>query len=291
MANDQKASLKASQKTNVLVIGVNYGTDATTLRFVRGLSDISQDAHVAVVIVDNSERTDSSAFFAALCSENKHALCVKPPTNLGYFGGAKFGLEAYLEAHAYPAWVIVANVDIQFSDPTFVDRLQALDCGGDIGVIAPSIWSGLSRYDRNPYMVSRPSKFRMRLYSLSHKNAYTFVLYRSLSQIKSQALAWFYKVVRPPRRRAGFIYAPHGSCLIFSRSFFQKGGDLNYPIFLFNEELYVAETARDIGVRVAYRPQLRVFHEDHVSTGSLNAHQMASYQYESILFITQRYFS
>lgn len=298
------------EQSSVVVIGVNYGTDAMALRFVRSLFRVSQNFRVTFVLVDNTERTDSSALFSNIRAEVPSALCVKSPRNLGYFGGANFGLTKYLETRKPPDWVIVSNVDIEFKDDTLFARLKNIDRMRDVGVVAPSIWSSRSRRDLNPRMVVRPSKRKMRLYKVIYRNYYLLNLYELLAAMKHRVKHVLkYKLMRPVKRSFAllrsnselignsasdggvkFIYAPQGSCIIFSKLFFSRGGSLDYPLLLFGEEIYVAETARSLGLCVVYDPRLKVWHDDHISTGLLRSRKVASHVYESAIFIADRYF-
>jgi hypothetical protein len=61
-------------------------------------------------------------------------------------------------------------------------------------------------------------------------------------------------------------------------------------MFLFGEEMYIAETARSLGLQVVYDPMLEVWHDDHTSTGLMPTRRMASYMRESTAFIIDQYF-
>jgi GT2 family glycosyltransferase len=299
-----------ARNQSVVVIGVNYGTDDMALRFVRDLSRISKTEDVVIVLVDNTERSDSSELFSGVLSENPDAMCVKPPSNLGYFGGASFGLREYLRTGQDFDWLIVSNVDIEFSDGDFFTHLRDVDDIENVGVVAPSIWSNISRRDLNPRMVVRPSKKRIKFYKLLYRNFLVTRLYVLLSKAK-YALNYVlrYRLLAAVNVRLAplhfrrkstenahtedslkRIYAPQGSCIIFSKLYFLRGGDLNYPSFLFGEEIYVAETVRSIGLRTVYAPQLKVHHDDHVSTNEYRSREMVSYLHEAAVFIADTYF-
>jgi len=64
------------------------------------------------------------------------------------------------------------------------------------------------------------------------------------------------------------IYAPHGSFIIFSREYFERGGSLKPGAFLYAEELFVAETCRRLGLKAVYWPVIQVAHDEHVSTAA-----------------------
>jgi GT2 family glycosyltransferase len=86
------------------------------------------------------------------------------------------------------------------------------------------------------------------------------------------------------------IYAPQGSCLVFSRRYFEQGGSLEYPAFLFGEEIFVAETVLRLGLQVVYDPRLRVWHDEHASTGRLRSRKLARYVGQSAAYLADTFF-
>jgi GT2 family glycosyltransferase len=300
----------SSNQIGVVVIGINYESDKALFQYLNGLTKISQGLDLNVVIVDNTERVDSSDIFKSIQKQYPQTLCLKASSNLGYFGGAAFGLKEYLINKGLPDWVMVSNVDIEFKDETFFTRLRDLGLSEEVGVIAPSIWSESWLCDRNPMMVSRPTKHKMKSYKLLFSNFYMLNLYHLISKIKyTLCKAWkrcyltnassSLKISRlgssfVPREegqnRLQEIYAPHGSCILFSKSYFLHGGKLNYPAFLFGEEIFVAETARELGLKIVYNPHLILYHNDHCSTHGFRSRKLASYMYESAVYISDRYF-
>jgi GT2 family glycosyltransferase len=86
------------------------------------------------------------------------------------------------------------------------------------------------------------------------------------------------------------IYAPHGSFLIFNWSYFSTGGTLDHPTFLFGEEIFVAEAARRLKLRVVHDPRLVVFHEEHATTGIFPRAAMARYLRESSAYMADQFF-
>lgn len=291
---------KYSDPSRIAVIAVNYETDALAVRFVSEITALAKGIPLKIVLVDNTERTDATEFFDLVLSENSDVLCIKSSANLGYFRGAWHGLKQCWGSDQAFDWVIVANVDIRFPDSEFFVRLGAVKPTGEMGVIAPSILSGLSRHDQNPMMTERPSPFRMRCYRRLHRSFYLLNLYEVLAAAYHLARS----TIKPNLgwRPAGHdgaskpvpIYAPHGACMIFSNEFFARGGSLEVPFFLYGEEIYVAETARALGLQVIYNPSLRLQHDEHQSTGLggvLLSRQSARYLQETTDCLVETYFS
>jgi len=62
-----------------------------------------------------------------------------------------------------------------------------------------------------------------------------------------------------------FIYAPHGSFIIFSKNFFQSGGYLDQNLTMYGEEFTTAEIANKLKTRIYYEPDIEVVHLEHSS--------------------------
>ena len=287
----------AQREQSVVVIGVNYRSDDVALEFVRSLGQASHSGRVTIVLVDNTERDDSSALFQLVRRESPNAMCMKAPSNLGYFGGARFGLSEYLNRAELPDWIIVSNVDIDFRNVGFLKGLQNLAGLSDVGVVAPCIWSDIYARDRNPKMVARMTRRQIHFYIWLYRHRYLAMAYVFVACQAKQLLRVFAHDKSPSagcevehEMRPRPIYAAQGSCIIFTKEYFLRGGNLNHPSFLFHEEIFVAETARRLNLQVVYDPRIQVFHNDHVSTGRFYSSRMISYLYESSVAIAREYY-
>jgi GT2 family glycosyltransferase len=86
------------------------------------------------------------------------------------------------------------------------------------------------------------------------------------------------------------IYAPHGSFLIFSSEYFRAGGSLDFPCFLFGEEVYLAESLKQLGLDAVYEPSLEVVHQEHKSTKLMKSRKLASAVAASAAYCADTYF-
>jgi hypothetical protein len=90
------------------------------------------------------------------------------------------------------------------------------------------------------------------------------------------------------RARLRRIYAPHGSFIVFSREYFDRGGTLAHVPFLYGEEIMVAETARRLNLAVVYDPGFQIKHVEHSTTGKNPL--VRQYQAESAKYCADAYF-
>lgn len=268
------------------MICVKYGADKETERYVDSLRTLQSRKALHVLVVDN---TADSTWATSSHSDDQ---AVQAPANLGYFGGARYGLSLYRQQNPIPDWVIVSNVDLSIDDPSFLERLAPLASIPNLGAIAPRIQSSLTGVDQNPYLRVRPSARRMHLYKR---------LFRSWLILNTyEVLGTLFRRVRGALsgRRKGSsqlpsqetIYAPHGSFLILSRNYFDRGGTLDFPEFLFGEEIYIAEHMRRLGLTVIYEPSLHVTHQEHHSTKLFKSRTIAQYLARSAAYCADTFF-
>ncbi len=78
----------------ILIVSINYHTDEKALKFIKSLSMCMNNRIYSIhcMLIDNTKRESSEHFFLKLKEINSRIICVKAKYNLGYFGGAKYGL-------------------------------------------------------------------------------------------------------------------------------------------------------------------------------------------------------
>lgn len=280
---------------HIAIVCVSYNSDDAALRFLKSVMQAKTKAYfllnIQIILVDNTDRQSSLGFFTDAKRVDKDILLVKSE-NVGYFGGAQSGLaklDPRLKAMDY---VIVSNVDLEL-DENFFMRLCQTNFADKVGVISPSIISQRSGTDLNPKIVLRPSVLRMRFTEILFSNLISFYFYRFGSRYKKYMRGilkrlWSNRVESLDTR---LIYAPHGALIIFSREFFRRGGNLSYPVFLFGEEIFVAETARRLGLDVCYERGLLSYDYGHVSTGKVSASNIRKLHLIALTYLRQKYFT
>jgi GT2 family glycosyltransferase len=276
----------------LLLISVNYRSAESCISLVESILKAEQCSQIAVRIVDNCSGDDSVRTLQGAFLSFPNAELFVSQSNLGYFGGANFALHRYLEKNREcPDWVIVCNHDVRIEDLAFFAKLLARD-GAAVGMIAPSIKAIPRGTEQNPFMRHRPGRWswsKVRLVSSNYKIAFVWDwLWRQKSRLKS----WFAVRRGAPQhsKRRESVYAPHGSFLIFSRRFFECGGFLDGNLFLYGEEISVAEICRELRLPVVFDPSLQVLHAEHHSTGTALSRFTFECQRNSVRYLTSRYF-
>src|SRR6185369_15133710 len=212
----------SADRIRVAIIAVNYRTTTMALAFARQFDAPlpDQTESCRVIIVDNTDGSQAGELGEALRANASAAILLDGGGNLGYFGGARRGLEELRRLEWEPDWIVISNVDISFDPGRFVAALLRKDPEA-VGVLGPEISSSKTRKQLNPYFVSRPPLMRMHAYKWIFRFYPTMLLYEWMARAAGRLL-------KPFRRRAAasvspkeqMIYAPHGSVIIFSRTFF-----------------------------------------------------------------------
>lgn len=275
---------------SLLFLCVNYADDANTLALISSLRGQTAADHLDIIVVDNTEQSKSSGRLITELAGAPRVALLKPKTNLGYFGGAAWGFEQYRATHAnLPEWLILSNPDIIIPAPDFLEQLLARGAGHAHAVIAPSIRSAITGQELGVFMAQRPSPWQIRMYKYLFRFYPILLLYEMIS-LMSKRIANFGRRFKtaPPSSAVSTairpIYAPHGSFVVFRKTYFASGGSLRYGAFLFGEELFIGETARRLNLTVAYDPALAVIHKEHAATGFFHSRAMARYQRASAAF-------
>ena len=197
--------------------------------------------------------------------------------NPGYFGAIK-RLMADVDIKDYD-YTIISNVDLTVEEDFFL-KLADNTCDENIGWIAPQIWSDLEKRDRNPKILERYSQRKLNILKLFYQfpildTLYTHTIYR---QKKYES------------HPAGRIYAGHGSFIILTREYFKRCGKIDYPVFLFCEEIYLAEMCQKAGLNVEYEPSIKVIDTEHASTGKMKHSLYCRCNYEAMQYIIKSFY-
>lgn len=281
-------------KNNFLVICINYHSYHEVVSFSKSLFLQENSENIKLIIIDNSGDFKDKENIVKTCYQSKHIkriIIYYPSHNLGYFGGAWWGIQQYLKDFDLPEWTIVSNPDIQFAISDFFVKLLDYHQINPPAIIAPSIILESSGIDQNPYMSKRPSKLRMHFYKWFFRYYPSLIIYQSLSVLKEQVQNYLPKIRSKVNNRPISIYAPHGSFIVFHRSYFESGGTLAHGCFLFGEEIFVAETARRLNLNILYDPRLKVIHKGHASTNIFKSRYVLHYMREAAVYCADEFFS
>lgn len=196
--------------------------------------------------------------------------------NLGYLGGA---LPIYnAKAQGYD-FVSISNVDLELA-PDFFEQLLKTDTS-HTGWLAPDIYTDKINRHENPFMLSRPTKRNFFIWDIIYSSTLIYRLYHRLYLLKSKKTKIY---------PACEIYAGHGSFMLFTKAFVQANQEIQFPGFMYGEEIYLAERTRSAGLKVQYTPALRIANVGNISTGLINQAQKSAWSKTSLRAIYNTYF-
>jgi len=160
----------------------------------------------------------------------------------------------------FPEWIIVCNNDILFNKSDLLSKILSFNTK-NYPILAPTILSSKTNKDLNPFM-AKPIDFLAKVYySIFYLNSILgLIIYKS-----RQLLKMILSIFKWTKAKGRFIYAPHGSFIIFSKYFFRSGGYLDQNLTMYGEEFTTAEIARNLKIPIYYEPDIEVVHVEHSS--------------------------
>lgn len=263
----------------VVFLCVNYNTYEQTNNYLKSLDEASAEANVdvTVVVADNSDKVDE-------LSKDYNGLNVKhiiTNSNLGYFNAIRYCVQkSGIKISDYD-YCVISNVDLYISKDFFIN-LCSKKYPMNIGCIAPSIWSQSEAKDRNPKILSRPSKRKLIALKYMYSIPIIFDLYTKL----------IYRNRKPVKYQNGIeIYAPHGSFMLFTKQAAGFIQNINYKSFLFCEENYVGENLEKSHLKTIYDSDLKIIDSDHASTGMIHRKIYYTWNKEAISNLLEDYYN
>lgn len=270
----------------ISIFCVNHNTHDKLIFFLESIafsfSLIGNETSCDVFIVDNSDKIGEFDFLSRLRSEYLNfTVCVTP--NLGYFPSVnKVISDKSLTLSNYDI-CIVSNVDMRLNRDFFKQLVEG-EYGREVAVVAPSIISLSKNADLNPKLIKRPSRIKLIL----NRFFFSSVLLHQVMYRVHRLRLYFKESRRYLKRQV--IYAPHGSLIIFINPLISSQS-LNYPLFLFGEEIYIAELCKRSDFKVIYDPSLIIFDDENASTSKLKSGLYCRLNSVALSYLIDTYFS
>ena len=262
----------------LLIVAVNYNSYEQLQVFLESVRAsvrfCKESIDVEVAIADNSTNKEEIK-----CIDGDiRRISVFALENLGYFGGAQYIINNLENRETYN-YIAISNVDLKLNED-FFEKLCNLNCSNEIGWIAPSVFS--LQENRDKKTLYRPSKRKFIILCLLFRYPILFKIYRKSFYTRKRQSA--------NMENSGVVYSGHGAFILLTREFFKRNPRLDFKPFLFCEENYIAELLRENSLKCIYEPSLKIWDEEHVSTGKINYKKMCKYNYEAHCFIYKRFY-
>ena len=249
------------------IITVNFGDTKATKVLIESLSIIDNFDSIIVGIADNAASKLSSDQLKKIVSETNLEVKIFPfKKNIYYWPAAKRVINSLKSSiGSYPNWIIVCNNDVTFLDKNFFRDLSKID-SEKYPIIGPNIINSKGK-QLNPFMFSSLSimeKLYWKIYFISYPISVIMLSIKKwFSKLKSRSNLADSDLIKE-------VYAVHGSAIIFSGYFFERGGWLDDNFEMYGEELTLAEIAKTLNFPISYFPQLKIIHNEHNSTEKID---------------------
>lgn len=262
----------------ILIVAVNYNTYELLYQFVDkaiiSMKACEEPLSLKIIVADNSSKREEIDTDCYQCVN----LEVYKLNNLGYFGGAQYVINKVDNIQDYD-YIAISNVDLTI-DEFFFTSLCAKKYSHNIGWIAPSIYSLQEK--RVKKTMTRPPKWKFVVFRIMYSFPLLYKLYYNTAYRRKREKTQIMEECD--------IYAGHGAFIILTKSFFNTYKKLNYPIFLFCEENYLAELNRIAGMTVRYDPSLKIFDSEHVSIREIDIKRQCALNYEAVDYILRNFY-
>lgn len=261
----------------ILIVAVNFNSYDKLKDYLSSIENavlMDKDSEVTIYIADNSTKKEDFYFQSTVIS-----LSIESLDNLGYFGGASYIINKITDILAYD-YVIISNVDVTLQSDFFVE-LKKIRIPTNTGWIVPSIFSKLIKEDKNPSVLKRYSRLKLKLLKFTY-NRYVLPIYEKIYYRKKRERQRDYPQME--------IYAGHGSFFILTKKFFKYYKEIHYPCFLYGEEIFIAELNRKANLKVMYVPSIRVEDYEHISTSKIKRQTYYDYNKKAIDYILRNFY-
>ena len=254
-----------------------YNNEDEVLTFAKDLSHQTSRDRIQLLVTCNA-CNDFSAFQKRLLSESPTALVYNPNTNLGYLHGCLYGVEKSQRKYS---WVMICNTDIEFKDDDYFDKLLTT-VPEEVWCIGTDIVLKANGVHQNPFILNRPSKRKFNLWKFVFSSYPLFYLYFILHDIKPE-------VKTSIEVNSGFVYAIHGSCFLLKDECVQKIIQENPGIFMYGEELLIAEITRESGKKCYLDMDACVIHNENQVTGKIGNRRKQKWFKQSINYLFHKH--
>jgi len=264
------------------IVLINFFKEEELIQFVQDCLSKQLNDERLLVIVDNGSNSNS---LDEVFQNSKQIVLLKPQSNLGYFGAARYAWAHLKEKSITSDNFIISNFDLEFDAKRFLDDTEIKSRATEASVIGPNILSSLSGAALNPMYKGRlPLGKLKRLLFVTGFYPFFFI-YQWLHHLKRRRSS---ASVR--EEESAFVYAIHGSFMVLKRSYFETGGSLDFKSFLYGEELFIAEECRRLGLKILYEPSLKIVHREHTTTGNYKNSKHMKWLHQSLRYIRDEYY-
>ena len=221
-----------------------------------------------VVIVDNASPDGSVKVLKEKYGAFASVHILELPENEGFARGNNAGY-AFASRHLSPDFIVVMNNDVMIDDPLFTDKIEKIYVEEGFAVLGPDIYSPGADIHQSPTRRKMMTADEVRILRAKMAAKYRFHLYNYITWNLKVKFGLKKAVKQPANDYAlpGEGCVLHGACYIFSKDFIAVRPEAFNPhTFLYCEEDILALECSKKGLRMLYRPGIKVTHLEDCST-------------------------
>ncbi|HFU3980231.1 TPA: glycosyltransferase [Streptococcus suis] len=251
----------------ITFVVLHYNNLNVTKECVNTLLKLENFNNSAVVVVDNKSPNNSGCELVREFHLNNNVHIVLNNENLGFAQGNNIGY-SYAKEKLLSDIIIVMNNDVFIKQKGFIAALEEQSKKYDI--LGPKITNRLGQ-NQNP--------FRTNL--VTNKKVFYLYLYNKLTSVilNVPVINYGYLIMIDKLKKnkikseASFTglqdLVLHGSCVIYTKNWIQKENFAFVPeTFMYFEEDFLAEYAKERGYKVGYTENIEVIHLEDASVDS-----------------------
>jgi len=256
----------------IAIVILNYKTYQDTINLIYNLKKQVWFNDISIYVVDNGSDNGSIEKLKLLQKDILFNLIISKE-NLGFALGNNLGIKKARE-DGYN-FIVCSNSDIELPiQDNFINQIiKIYKNDNNISIIAPNIINsdGIHQNPFREYRFSQKDILKMKFFYLTgfYKLYYfirVYIIYNLITYLAQKN-----KIVsnNSVLSSSAYIYAPHGSFLIFTPSFFDKYNGFDKNTFLYCEEFILAERLRVKNLKCWFENSLNVIHKESQTTNKI----------------------
>lgn len=264
-------------KYDIVFVVLVYGNTEDIVDFFKSIKNINCKYKVILV---NSFYNEVSLRECRNVAKKYDSILLEVE-NRGYGAGNNRGIEFAMQQYEFE-FLIVSNPDIIVKKLYFSDLKKY-----SRNVLGPKIITSTGK-NQNPFYVDRKPFPKAEYFFLKNRIKIGYYSILLINKIKKYLL--YFSMYRR-HTSISKVYALHGSFIIFSYFALRKIGEVfDENIFLFCEEMVLAEKMKKNGVIPIYTSNIEVHHKEDGSMNFLSG-SMYDEEVKSNEYVVKKYFS
>lgn len=238
---------------------LHYKNSDVTIQCVESILNAFANGSFEVVVVDNASGNGSYEELQKYFSGKNFIHFLHNEKNLGYAAGNNVGFR-YAKRQLKAEWICLANNDVIFEDPDWINKVTAFYRTVSYYVLGPDIVTPQGEH-QNPFRSDTASRAKV-FKSLMHDNVVYWALKLKLQRNVNNNVKHPKKLVKEDWTQTddNMKGVLHGSCLVFSPDYVREFDGLYGGTFLYCEEEILCYILKRLNYRYVYSSDVQVIH-------------------------------